>query len=171
MGTPETVVKRACPCSSTFMPVGAPIGRSGAFSRVGASVFSAQFFSASEERRFSKTSATGFSATCGLDCFFSIRTPVFCCDDREASATGQGGGRSQNDRSVWMGREIICRDVAGNVPAGIKAASAKVPTPWHISTRRRQRGRGAIKALLGRRESRVVTNSCKRKLQADAPQC
>src|ERR1700685_1055682 len=109
MGTPETVVKRACPCSSTFMPVGAPIGRSGAFSRVGASVFSAQFFSVSEERRFSKTSATGFSATCGLDCFFSIRTPVFCCDDREASATGQGGGRSENDRSVWTGQEIICR--------------------------------------------------------------
>src|ERR1700722_5766276 len=95
MGTPEMVVKGACPCSSTFTPVGAPIGRSGAFSRVGASVFSAQFFSASEERRFSKTSATGFSATRGLDCFFSIRTPVFCCDDREASATGQGGECSQ----------------------------------------------------------------------------
>ena len=28
-----------------FMPVGAPIGRSGAFSRVGARVFSAHFFS------------------------------------------------------------------------------------------------------------------------------
>src|SRR3984957_15901439 len=127
MGTPETVVKRACPSSSIFMPVGAPIGRSGAFSRVGARVFSAQLFSPSEERRFSKTSATGFSAICGLDCFFSIRTPVFCCDDREASATGQGRGRRQNDRSVWTGQEIIASDVAGDVPAGIKAASAKVP--------------------------------------------
>src|SRR5258708_669893 len=71
MGTPEIVVKRARPCSSTLVPVGAPIGRSGDFSRVGKSVFSAQFFSASEGWRLSNTSAMGLSATCGLDGFFS----------------------------------------------------------------------------------------------------
>ena len=32
----------------------------------------------------------GLSATCGLDGFFSgMRTPVFCCDDREARGWGQ----------------------------------------------------------------------------------
>src|SRR5579871_5418558 len=65
------------------------MGRSGAFSSVGASVFSAQFFSASDEWRFSKTSAMGFSATCGfLDCLFSMRSPVFCLDDMEGDAVG-----------------------------------------------------------------------------------
>src|SRR5713226_5697748 len=91
MGTPEIVVKRARPCSSMLVPVGAPIGRSGDFSRVGRSVFSAQFFSASEGWRFSKTSAMGLSATCGLDGFFSgMRTLVYCCDDREAGTQEQG---------------------------------------------------------------------------------
>src|SRR5271167_1779161 len=90
MGTPEIVVKRALPCSSRFTPVGAPIGCSGDFSRVGASVFSAHCFSAAEGWRFSKTSAMGLSATCGLDGFFSgIGTPVLPCDDREARVSGQ----------------------------------------------------------------------------------
>ena len=55
------VVKRARPCSSTLTPVGAPIGFSGAFFRVGSSVFSAHFFSASEGRRFWVMSAIGLS--------------------------------------------------------------------------------------------------------------
>src|ERR1700730_5252884 len=95
MGKPEIVVKRAWPCSSRFTPVGAPIGRSGFFSSVGASVFSAQFFSTSEGWRFSKTSAIGFSATCGWsegrDGFFGMRTPVLYFDDRE------GGAREQDE--------------------------------------------------------------------------
>src|ERR1700726_2112210 len=92
-GTPEIVVKRACPCSSRFTPVGAPIGRSGDFSRVGASVFSAHPFSASEGCRFSKTSAMGLSATCGLDGFFSgIGNLVLLCDDKERRPYGQVGG-------------------------------------------------------------------------------
>src|SRR6266446_1898513 len=66
MGTPEIVVKRAFPCSSRFVPVGAPIGFSGVFSSVGASVFSAQSFSAAVGCRPSKTSAIGLSATFGL---------------------------------------------------------------------------------------------------------
>src|SRR5580704_7159501 len=91
-GTPEIVVKRACPCSSRFTPVGAPIGCSGDFSIVGASVCSAQLFSVAEGWRFSKTSAMGLSATCGLDGFFSgMMTPTYCCDDREACPTEQGG--------------------------------------------------------------------------------
>src|SRR5579859_2136966 len=90
MGTPEMVVKRAWPCSSRFTPVGAPIGFSGAFSSVGASVFSAHFFSASEGWRFSNTSASGFSATCGFNGFFSMQSPMVCLDDREAQARGQG---------------------------------------------------------------------------------
>src|ERR1700739_4222365 len=92
MGTPEIVVKRARPCSSRFTPVGAPIGRSGFFSIVGAKVFSAQFFSASEGWRFSKTSAIGLSATCGLG-FFGMRTPVLLFDDREVDAREQGDRR------------------------------------------------------------------------------
>src|SRR5579864_4039013 len=94
MGTPEIVVKRGLPCSSTLTPVGAPSGRSGDFSSVGASVFSAHSFSASEGWRFSKTSASGFSATCGrfddCDCFFCMRTPMLCFDDREGPRIGQG---------------------------------------------------------------------------------
>src|SRR4030081_129 len=89
MGTPEIVVKRARPCSSTLVPVGAPIARSGAFSRVGNSVFSAQFASASEGWRFSNTSAIGLSATCGFEGFFpGMDTLVYCCDDREAGGEG-----------------------------------------------------------------------------------
>src|SRR5271165_767774 len=90
MGTPEIVVKRAWPCSSRLVPVGAPIGRSGDFSSVGASVFSAQFFSASEGWRFSKTSATGLSAICGFNGFFSMRTPVSYIDHRGVDAGEQG---------------------------------------------------------------------------------
>src|SRR5271156_1516701 len=103
MGTPEIVVKRACPCSSILIPVGDPLGRSGAFSIVGARVFSAQFFSASDGCRFSKTSATGLSATCGLDAFFPIPPPVFRSDDREVGAYGQGG-TARNKRPV--GRSV-----------------------------------------------------------------
>src|SRR5438270_4771380 len=80
MGRPEIVVNRAWPCSSRLVPVGAPIGRSGLFSSVGARAFSAQFFSAAEGWRFSKTFAIGLSATSGwldtLGDFFAIRTPV-----------------------------------------------------------------------------------------------
>src|SRR4051812_35142606 len=94
MGTPEIVVKRAWPCSSRFTPVGAPIGRSGAFSMVGARVFPAHFFSPSEGWRFSKTSAIGLSVTSG---FFSMRTPVLYLDDREGTAVG---ARWSADRSV-----------------------------------------------------------------------
>src|SRR3981081_620623 len=101
MGAPEIVVKRARPCSSTLVPVAAPIARSGALSRVGKSVFSAQFFSPSEGWRFSNTSATGLSATCGLEGFFSgMRTLVYCCDDREAGGRGERAAILTNDRSV-----------------------------------------------------------------------
>ncbi len=60
------VVKRALPFSSRLMPVGAPIGRSGVFSSVGPSVFSAQSFSLAEGCRPSKTSLIGLSATRGF---------------------------------------------------------------------------------------------------------
>src|SRR3984957_836125 len=107
MGTPEILVKRGCPCSSRFTPVGAPIGRSGALSSVGASVFSAQFFSAAEGSRLSNTSAMGLSATCGLDGwdgFFSMRTQssLLRCnfDHREVCVPEQHEKAGQNDRSV-----------------------------------------------------------------------
>jgi len=45
MGTPLIVVNWACPFSSRLMPVAAPIGLSGDFSSVLASVVSAQRFS------------------------------------------------------------------------------------------------------------------------------
>src|SRR6478752_1679334 len=61
------------------------MGRSGAFSRVCARVFSAHFFSASDGWRFSNIPAIGLSATCG---FFSMRSPVLYLDDREAEAVG-----------------------------------------------------------------------------------
>src|ERR1039458_7722034 len=62
MGTFEMVLKRARPCSSRLVPVGAPIGFSGALSSVGASVFSAQFSSDALGWRPSKTSEIGLSA-------------------------------------------------------------------------------------------------------------
>src|ERR1700685_917223 len=95
-GTPEMVVKRSWPCASRFTPVGAPMGRSGDFSSVGASVFSAHCFSDSEGWRFSKTSAIGLSALCAFGGFFGMQTPVLCFDDREARASEQGD---------WTGRE------------------------------------------------------------------
>src|SRR5713101_7822353 len=84
------VVKRAWPCSSRLMPVGAPIGFSGAFSRVGAKVFSAHAFSATEGWRPSKTSAIGLSATWGFDDFFPdmLKQPQ-SFDDMGTAADGQ----------------------------------------------------------------------------------
>src|SRR6266576_5155583 len=81
MGTFEIVLKRAWPCSSRLVPVAAPIVFSGDFSRVGASVFSAQAFSWTDGWRPSKTSEIGRSATAGLVTlafgFFSgIRLPT-----------------------------------------------------------------------------------------------
>src|ERR1700732_1734197 len=95
------VVKRARPCSSRLTPVGAPIGFSGVFSSVGARVFSAQAFSAREGRRPSKTSAMGFSTTCGLKGFF----PGMLCnlnpfDDMKTVAHGQHHGECLSDRLV-----------------------------------------------------------------------
>src|SRR5579859_8302785 len=95
MGTPEIVVKRACPFSSRLVPVGAPIGRSGAFSKVGANVFSAHCFSASEGCRPSNTSAIGLSATSGLEDFFSTMNTPSPLDDRRASGEPQGGNEIQ----------------------------------------------------------------------------
>src|ERR1700688_1440775 len=90
-GTPEIVVNRACPCSPRFTPVGAPIGCSGDFSIVRESVFYTHVFSASQRCLFSKPSAARRSAKWGLDGFFNgMMTPVLCCDDREARASGQG---------------------------------------------------------------------------------
>src|SRR5260370_181286 len=57
------VLKRAWPCSSRLVPVGALIGFSGALSSVGARVFSAQSFSDAAGWRPSKTSEIGLSAT------------------------------------------------------------------------------------------------------------
>src|SRR5713226_2803911 len=85
MGTPEIVVKRARPCSSTFTPVGAPIGFSGAFSNVGSRVFSAQRFSESLGWRFSTTFEIGVSGT--AECFLSaIALDPF--DNRRRSVHG-----------------------------------------------------------------------------------
>src|SRR5229473_8020771 len=62
MGAFEIVLKRAWPCSSRLVPVGEPIGFSGALSSVGARVFSAQSFSDAAGWRPSKTSEIGLSA-------------------------------------------------------------------------------------------------------------
>src|SRR6266496_2246907 len=67
MGTFEIVLKRAWPCSSRLVPVGAPMGFSGALSSVGTKVLSAQSFSDCAGLRLSKTSEIGLSATV---CFF-----------------------------------------------------------------------------------------------------
>src|SRR6266581_2643080 len=130
MGTPEIVVKRACPCSSRFTPVGAPIGRSGDFSSVGASVFSAHFFSASEGCRPSNTSAIGLSATCGFGGFFSIRTPVSCLDDREVRAEEQGGN-TRSERPVGQLQDApVILSGAGSSRSELRAQS-KDPYGWH----------------------------------------
>src|SRR5208283_1199864 len=101
MGVFEMVLKRAWPWSSTLVPVGAPIGLSGAFSSVGASVFSAHSFSDAAGWRPSKTSLIGLSATVldrlALGLFSGIRFPrvssrsVF--DDRGAVALLQNDTR------------------------------------------------------------------------------
>src|SRR5271170_6191765 len=95
MGTSEIVEKRACPFSSRLVPVGAPIGRSGAFSRVGASVFSAHCFSDSEGWRPSNTSAIGLSATCGLEGFLSGMNTPSSFDDRRVGPRPQGMRHSE----------------------------------------------------------------------------
>src|SRR5277367_7006779 len=108
MGKPEIVVKRAWPCSSRFTPLGAPIGRSGDFSSVGASVFSAHCCSSSAGWRFSNTSTRGLSATGGRsvdllteeDGFFSMQTPRLSLDHREGRAPEQGDWTALADRSV-----------------------------------------------------------------------
>src|SRR6266436_7353702 len=84
------VVKRAWPCGSRLVPVDAPMGFSGDFSRVGRRVFSAQSFSAGEGWRPSNTSAMGFSATCGLDGFFSAMWSLLLLDHRGGQCRGQG---------------------------------------------------------------------------------
>src|SRR5258708_38570761 len=130
-GTPEIVVKRACPCSSRFMPVAAPIGFSGAFSIVGASVSSAHFFSAEEGWRFTKRSAMGVSAIVGgLGDFLSgMNTPVFCLMIGKPAPAGKAKGCDQNDRSV-----NDCR---------LRPACGKVPMLSHISMRHIPHGKDA----------------------------
>src|SRR5436190_109013 len=146
MGTPEIVVKRAWPCSSRFTPVGAPIGRSGAFSRLGARVFSAHFFSASEGWRFSNTSAMGVSATCG---FLSMRSPVLYLDDREGTAVGASGSA---DRSVRKSDPSTPGAHRGH--RGFSHLSfGLVPRLWRISTRRTPRDKGAAGDLRARRRT------------------
>src|SRR5580692_10203745 len=95
MGTLEIVEKRACPFSSRFVPVGAPIGRSGAFSSVGANVFSAHCFSVGEGWRLSKTSAIGVSTTCSLEDFLSAMNTPSSFDDRRVGRCPQRGRRGQ----------------------------------------------------------------------------
>src|SRR5947209_2384162 len=65
-------VKTALPCSSTFTPLGAPMGFSGDFSSAGASVSSAHFFSEAEGCRPSNISAAGLSATPRAELFLSL---------------------------------------------------------------------------------------------------
>src|SRR3982074_3221203 len=85
------VVKRAWPCSSRLTPVGEPIGFSGVFPVVGPRVFSAHPFSAAEGRRPSKTSAIGFSTTCGFEDFFcAMLTPPQSFDDMGTAGHRQG---------------------------------------------------------------------------------
>src|SRR5882757_1977959 len=153
-GTPEIVVKRACPCSPTFTPLGAPIGCSGDFSSVGASVFSAHFFSAAEGRRSSKMSLMGFSATCGLDGFFSgMMTPVFYCDDREPATR-------------WARSCCVLERPVGQELRVIPVAFVRVPTPSHISMTRSRHDKDAAVGLLDRPEVPAGKSSCKRTLSA-----
>src|ERR1700688_4825615 len=140
-GTAEIVVKRARPCSSRLTPAAAPIGFSGDFSSVGASVSSAHFFSCAEGRRLSKTSVTGLSASCGLDGFFSgMMTPVFYCDDRERRTRGQG---------VLLGSE---RPVGHELPI-IALACGPVPTLSRISRIHSQHDKDAAADLRGHQET------------------
>src|SRR5215469_10916473 len=83
------VVKLALPFSSRFTPVAPPIGFSGFFSSVGASVFSAHCFSDSEGCRPSKISWIGDSAT--LDGFF-FSLPLAIAASLPAQISHQDGG-------------------------------------------------------------------------------
>src|SRR5258708_16102449 len=181
MGTPEMVVKRARPCSSRLMPVGAPIGFSGAFSRVGAKVFSAHAISATERWRPSKTSAIGLSTTWGFDDFFPdmLKQPQ-SFDDMGTAADGQHYSGRCSDR--WVGRlatgfvvvprrsklrlheKSIRRNVGSNVIGTIMTfhlRGVRVPMLWRISSTRRQHGESAATGLRGHLRIRDERNSCK----------
>src|ERR1700730_6747796 len=125
MGTPEMVVKRAWPCSSRLMPVGHTISFSGAFSRVGAKVFSAHAFSATEGWRPSKTSAMGLSTTWGFDDFFPdmLKQPQ-SFDDKGTAADGQHYTGRGSDRLV--GQLAACFVVA---PSRSKATPLRKKHP------------------------------------------
>ena len=173
MGTPEMVVKRAWPCSSTLTPVGAPMGRSGDFSSVGANVFSAHFFSAAEGWRFSKTSTMGLFGywrllfhenpgvsmigKCGLRGKARER-PVGCVEFCI-------GGDSGRDPSTAGLLRFAAQDLRLRMTISSSAWSfadcTRVPMPWSISTRRRPRGRDARAGLRGRRGSPGGKSSCK----------
>src|SRR5258708_15282805 len=167
MGTPEIVVKRARPCSSTLVPVGAPIGRSGDFSRVGKSVFSAQFFSASEGWRLSNTSAMGLSATCGLDGFFSgMRTCSVVMIGKPARGSKADQSLETTGRSGIQGLLLQRTQRAqGNSAETIKQSRCgscdPIPTLWRISRKHKLHERGAAAALRVHRGSQGGRNSCK----------
>src|SRR5713101_2741904 len=103
MGTPEIVVKRARPCSSRFMPLGAPIGLSGFFSNAGSSVFSAHCVSEAEGWRFSVTSAIGVSETSESveECFLSAIWLLSRFDHRRGAAAEQVAGDHSVGYFFW----------------------------------------------------------------------
>ena len=97
MGTPEIVVKRAWPCSSRFTPVGAPIGRSGAFSRLGRQSFLGPLLF-----RVGRMAVLEYicDGTLGNLWFLIHAIPGACLMIGKRMQLEQDGTRCKNDRSV-----------------------------------------------------------------------
>src|SRR5207248_5315711 len=106
---PLMVVKRALPASSRFTPEAAPMGRSGAFSRAGARVFSAHCFSEGDGSRPSNTSAMGDSATALLRLGVSAIRRTY--HDRRCAL---GGEERVHHRDTETQRKQVSQDAAAN---------------------------------------------------------
>src|SRR5437764_13441704 len=148
MGTPEIVVNCARLCSSRFTPVGAPIGFSGAFSREGRSVFSAQRFSESDGWRLSVTSEIGLSETVGR--FFSAISTLMIGDALMAGKQGKRPLGRQSQRPNHEGHPSCLEPFA------------RAPTLSHTSTKRKRHDIGAAAIPPGRRGILVERRSCRR---------
>ena len=104
----EIVLKRAWPCSSRLVPVGAPIGFSGALSSVGARVFSAQSFSDAWDDGLQRRQKSGFRLTVLRRSAFGLLSGIqfpLCStfDDRGVLAMLQKGA---NRPSGWLNVKI-----------------------------------------------------------------
>src|SRR3954453_21033760 len=127
MGTAGMVLKRPLPCSSRVVPGGAPLGFSGVFSRIGASVRSAHCCSEVEGWRPSTTSLIAESAMADsgaegrallselLGAISANYSPLIIRDARIGSKEADFGGRSL----TFADSLLRCRSFADGLGGGM----------------------------------------------------